>query len=205
MSMTVSRSASIRLWQKRPHFHLKKTFISTSEYKSKCSRVFWRFYPQRSRLWQPATTTTLIIPGHLTSSCWSPPCGSWSRARVWRSPCMISPRTKGRKTGWVLSVYVPHSFITAFQSRRGHVECTGVNKCFDHHRVTEPKVWLWPHVITLMCVFCQRCLWNGALCWLNRQLHLRSWLETNSQKNHPVWLFYWLRQMLILFITCYFV
>lgn len=57
----------------------------------------------RSRLWQQVTTTTLITRRRLTSSCWSPPCESWSWARVWRSRFMISPRTKGRKTGWVVS------------------------------------------------------------------------------------------------------
>lgn len=85
-------------------------------------------------------------------------------------------------------------FITAFHSRRSHIECSSVNKCFEHPHMTKPKVWF---LITLMCVLCliSVCqwwqltfwdfrLWNSALCWLKHQWHLRSWLETNSQKKH---------------------
>lgn len=103
----------------------------------RCSCVLCRFYPQRSRLWQQATTTTSITLGHSTLSCWWPPCGSWNRARVWRSPCTILPHTGGRKTGWVLSVSL-------------------------FYLVSRPKVWLGPHIITLMCVFCliSVCQWS---------------------------------------------
>lgn len=65
-----------------------------------------RFWLLRSRLWPRITTTTSIIPGLSTLSCWSPPCARSSRARVWKSPFMILPPTRDRKTGWVAASHL---------------------------------------------------------------------------------------------------
>lgn len=64
-------------------------------------RVSCRFWRPNSSCWLLITITTLTIQTPLISACWCTLSANSSRARAWRSRCMTSPHTDGRKYGWV--------------------------------------------------------------------------------------------------------
>lgn len=71
-------------------------------------------------------------------------------------PCVWFHHTqKAERLGECLGSRCLPFFITAFHSRRSHIECSSVNKCFEHPHMTKPKVWF---LITLMCIVSDFCL-----------------------------------------------